>query len=85
MTSLQRLFRFIACTSCRAKSPTDGAGLTHSIFEDNRKGIKSALDNQGRGEMEMHFHISYRDFAVCNTPHVLEPSEVLGKRKLRLS
>lgn len=43
MTSLRRLFRFIACTSCKTRSPTDGAG---SIFESNGKGIKSAWDKQ---------------------------------------
>ena len=54
MTSLQRLFRFIACASCRARSPTDGAGLISGIVERNRKGIKSAWNNQSRGEMEMY-------------------------------
>lgn len=53
MTCLRRLFRFSACTSCRARSPTDAVGSMHSIFESNGKGIESAWDKQGRGDMEI--------------------------------
>lgn len=66
MTCLRRLFRFIARTSCRARSPTDGVGsIMHSIFESNGKGIKSAWGKQSRGEMEIGDALSHQLPLVC--------------------
>lgn len=37
----------------------------HSIFESNGKGIKSAWDKQGRGEMEIGDALSHQLPLVC--------------------